>query len=107
MNEAHPGIGGASIRLLVVIVNYKTAPLTIACLRALQSEVEAVPKIQVTVVDNASGVISLYESIQNHTVGRHGSRSSSRHTTVGLPPATILPSVRRKPLRNHQICFCC
>jgi N-acetylglucosaminyl-diphospho-decaprenol L-rhamnosyltransferase len=38
----------------VVIVNYRTANLTIDCLRSLQSEVQMMPNIQVTVVDNNS-----------------------------------------------------
>lgn len=41
--------------LLVVIVNYRTADLTLNCLRSLVSEVSTVPGTQVVVVDNASG----------------------------------------------------
>ena len=40
---------------LVVIVNYKTAALTIACLRSLAPEVAEDPGIRVVVVENASG----------------------------------------------------
>src|SRR5262245_5515824 len=47
--------GTASRRLLVVIVNYKTAALTVACLRSLEPEVKSLPGFQVRVVDNASG----------------------------------------------------
>ncbi len=41
--------------LLVVIVNYRTASLTINCLRSLVSERLSLPGMQVVVVDNASG----------------------------------------------------
>ena len=43
------------VRTLVVIVSYRTAKLTIACLRSLQAEVEADGSIRIAVVDNASG----------------------------------------------------
>src|SRR6187399_2242791 len=42
------------VHTLVVIVNYKTAALTVACLRSLEPEVAADPGIRVAVVDNAS-----------------------------------------------------
>ncbi len=42
-------------KVLVVIVNYRTADLTINCLYSLVPEMQLVPGIQVTVVDNASG----------------------------------------------------
>jgi len=41
--------------LLVVIVNYRTAHLTIDCLRSLEGEVRSRPDTRVVVVDNASG----------------------------------------------------
>jgi GT2 family glycosyltransferase len=41
--------------LLVVIVNYRTAELTLDCLRSLQDEVGTVPGTRVVVIDNASG----------------------------------------------------
>ncbi|MGE5756908.1 MAG: glycosyltransferase family 2 protein [Planctomycetaceae bacterium] len=41
--------------LLIVIVNYRTAGLTIDCLRSLQAEVGALPEARVVVVDSASG----------------------------------------------------
>ena len=41
--------------LLVVIVNYRTADLTIDCLRSLEAERPRVPRMSVVVVDNASG----------------------------------------------------
>lgn len=43
------------MRLLVSIVNYRTADLTIDCLRSLASEVRALGSIAVVVADNASG----------------------------------------------------
>jgi N-acetylglucosaminyl-diphospho-decaprenol L-rhamnosyltransferase len=43
------------MRLLVVIVNYQTADLTIDCLRSLRDEVASVPGACVVVTDNASG----------------------------------------------------
>ncbi|MCX7596849.1 MAG: glycosyltransferase family 2 protein [Fischerella sp.] len=42
-------------RLLVVILNYRTPQLTIACLRSLVDEVRSLPGTRVVVVDNASG----------------------------------------------------
>ena len=47
--------GDRSKTLLVVIVNYRTAGLTIDCLRSLQSEVGALAGRRVVVTDNASG----------------------------------------------------
>ncbi len=44
-----------SVPLLVAIVNYRTADLTIKCLRSLVHEVSTLPGMQVVVVDNASG----------------------------------------------------
>jgi N-acetylglucosaminyl-diphospho-decaprenol L-rhamnosyltransferase len=43
------------VKCLVVIVNYRTAGLTIDCLRSLADEVQRVPGCRVTVVDGASG----------------------------------------------------
>jgi N-acetylglucosaminyl-diphospho-decaprenol L-rhamnosyltransferase len=43
------------VRVLVVIVNYKTAALTAACLRSLAPEVAADRSIRVVVVENDSG----------------------------------------------------
>lgn len=42
------------MRLLVVIVNYRTADLTIDCLRSLRDEIAAAGDARVVVVDNAS-----------------------------------------------------
>lgn len=47
--------GLAAVRVLIVIVNYKTADLTVACLRSLEPEIAADPWIRVVVVDNDSG----------------------------------------------------
>ena len=41
--------------VLVIIVNYRTAHLTVECLRSLQPQVQAQPGTQVVVVENASG----------------------------------------------------
>lgn len=41
--------------VLICIVNYRTAALTVACLRSLQPEAAAQGRTQVVVVDNASG----------------------------------------------------
>lgn len=43
------------IRLLVVILNYRTPSLTIDCLHSLVGEVRAIPGTRVVVADNASG----------------------------------------------------
>ena len=43
-----------SSRLLVIIVNYRTANLTVNCLKSLSSEVQSLSGTQVVVVDNAS-----------------------------------------------------
>jgi hypothetical protein len=42
------------MKLLVVTVNYRTAELTLGCLRSLRAEVEAIPGCRVVVVDNDS-----------------------------------------------------
>lgn len=43
------------MRLLVVIVNFRTADLTIDCLRSMRDEIAAAPGTRVVVSDNASG----------------------------------------------------
>ncbi len=43
------------MKLLIVIVNYRTPQLTIDCLQSLASEVKTVPGSRVIVTDNASG----------------------------------------------------
>jgi N-acetylglucosaminyl-diphospho-decaprenol L-rhamnosyltransferase len=41
--------------LLIVILNYRTADLTIECLRSLVDQVRELPAVEVVVTDNASG----------------------------------------------------
>ncbi len=48
-------IGARPMKLLVVIVNYRCAGLTVDCLRSLEPEVAALPGCRVAVVENASG----------------------------------------------------
>ncbi len=40
---------------LIVIVNYRTADLTVDCLRSLDDEIHSLPDVRVVVTDNASG----------------------------------------------------
>jgi N-acetylglucosaminyl-diphospho-decaprenol L-rhamnosyltransferase len=47
----------ASVR--IIIVNYRTGPMVVDCLRSLFAEREAVPRLTAVVVDNASGDGSL------------------------------------------------
>src|SRR5687767_11896345 len=47
------------MKLLIVIVNYRTPGLLIDCLRSLAPEVAAVPGTQVVITDNNSGDDSL------------------------------------------------
>src|SRR5262249_29983992 len=49
-NHAKQGSG-----LLIVILNYRTADLTLACLRSLAREIPQLPGAEVVVTDNASG----------------------------------------------------
>jgi N-acetylglucosaminyl-diphospho-decaprenol L-rhamnosyltransferase len=61
----------SSLNLLVVIVNYRTAGLTIDCLRSLEAEVRAVAgwRVRVVVTDNCSGddsVTSLEAGVRDH-----------------------------------------
>jgi N-acetylglucosaminyl-diphospho-decaprenol L-rhamnosyltransferase len=48
-----------SARILAVVLNYRTADLTIACLRSIAEQVPRLPHLQVVVTDNASGDGSL------------------------------------------------
>lgn len=41
--------------MLVIIVNFRTAPLVVDCLRSIAVQRESTPGVRVTVVDNASG----------------------------------------------------
>ena len=52
---AVPGLERTACRAVVVIVNFRTAELTINCLQSLTGEVEGVPGMGVVVADNASG----------------------------------------------------
>jgi GT2 family glycosyltransferase len=45
----------AAMKLLVVILNYRTPGLTIDCLRALAPQIDALPDARVVVTDNDSG----------------------------------------------------
>ncbi len=53
MLNSHPP--DSALSLLVVVLNYRTAALTIDCLQSLVSEVTTVPNTRVVVTDNASG----------------------------------------------------
>ncbi|MGI0484801.1 glycosyltransferase family 2 protein [Pantanalinema rosaneae CENA516] len=68
-----------SVPLLVAIVNYRTADLTIQCLRSLVHEVATLPGMQVVVVDNASGDGS-------------ADKIAAAIATAGWDWATLLPS---------------
>ena len=50
------------MRLMIVIVNYRSASLTIDCLRSAESEVCRIKDCEVVVVENASGEASLIAS---------------------------------------------
>jgi hypothetical protein len=58
-SEHAPASAPAPIDLLIVIVNYRTPDLTIACLHSLASEITTVPHAHVALVDNASNDDSL------------------------------------------------
>lgn len=45
----------ADLRVLIVVLNYRTAELTLACLRSLAPELRTLPRARVVVTDNASG----------------------------------------------------
>lgn len=51
----HFNLSESQLDLLVVVLNYRTANLTIECLRSLVPEMASLPKTHVVVVDNASG----------------------------------------------------
>jgi hypothetical protein len=55
-NSAHSGHDDS---ILAVIVNYRTADLTIDCLGSLKTELHALPNLSVIVTDNQSGDASL------------------------------------------------
>jgi GT2 family glycosyltransferase len=57
-DQARPGAPAPAVaagRVLVVIVNYKTAPLTVRCLQVLEPELKAIDGSRAVVVENASG----------------------------------------------------
>lgn len=60
-------------RLLIVIVNYRTAGLVVDCLHSLVTELSRVPGMRVIVIDNASGdnsVDIISEAIETMSVGK-------------------------------------
>ena len=84
--------------LLIVIVNYRTADLTIDCLQSLQDEVGTVAGTRVVVTDNASGddsVARLVAAVRAPTAGAAGRRSNPWSGTAGSRPATTRRSARR------------
>ena len=88
--------------VLVIVVNYRTAPLTIECLRSLEAEVQAHPATRVVVVDNASGDDSagaISAAIEAQGWGRWArlvespmNGGFSYGNNVGLRPALADPS---------------
>ena len=69
-------------KVLVVIVNYRTADLTINCLKSLVSEVHSLPGTKVTVVDNASGddsVAKIQQAINTEGWGDWVNLIASQH----------------------------
>lgn len=58
------------MRLLIVILNYRTSKLTIDCLYSLIDQVIALPNTQVVVTDNASGDDSV--ELIAHTIEKEG-----------------------------------
>ena len=68
--------------VLVVIVNYRTADLTINCLRSLLPELPLLPTMQVTVVDNDSGddsVAKIQQAINTEGWGDWVNLVASQH----------------------------
>jgi colanic acid/amylovoran biosynthesis glycosyltransferase len=55
--SAIASVGGRKCKVLVIIVNYRTAALAIDCLSSLAAEISSLPQleVQVVVTDNASG----------------------------------------------------
>ncbi len=52
--RAPPFESHETARIVAVILNYRTADLTIACLRSIAAQIEHLPKLQVVVTDNDS-----------------------------------------------------
>lgn len=53
--RATPNTAQETARILVVVLNYRTPDLTIACLRSIAPHVPLLPNMHVVVTDNASG----------------------------------------------------
>lgn len=47
--------GQGQLTILIAIVNYRSADLTVDCLRSLSGEIQALPPTSIVIVDNASG----------------------------------------------------
>ena len=90
------------MRLLIVIVNYRTAGLTVDCLRSVAPQIA--PDMRVVITDNLSG---------DDSVETHRPRDRRRTTGIGrrvmpnsiatadLPPATTRRFARRLPPPIH------
>jgi N-acetylglucosaminyl-diphospho-decaprenol L-rhamnosyltransferase len=68
-NRPHPESASSRTRIRVVILNYRTADLTVACLQSLVPEIESFPEFHVVVVDNQSNdgsVEKLAQAIDQH-----------------------------------------
>ena len=53
--RAPPYLHPEPARILAVVLNYRTADLTIACLRSIAAQIDQLPNLRVVVTDNASG----------------------------------------------------
>jgi GT2 family glycosyltransferase len=93
------------MRLLVVIVNYRTAQLTIDCLRSLAPQIASLPPTQVVVTDNASGD----DSVQRLTAAVTDNAWADWCTIAPLPRnggfawgnnEAIRPALRSSPRRH-------
>lgn len=69
------------MRLLIVIVNYRTAQLAIDCLHSLAPQIDALPGTQVVVTDNASDD----DSVERLTTAVHGNGWSNWCSILPLP----------------------
>jgi GT2 family glycosyltransferase len=70
------GAAVATARVRVVIVNYRTGGHVVACLRALQPEVEGLGAVEAVVVDNCSGDDSV--EVIEAAIAREGWQSWAR-----------------------------
>lgn len=69
---------GLMAKVRVIILNYRTADLTIACLRSLAAQLTSYPQVSAVVVDNASNDSSaqrIRAAIQNEGWGELGNRA--------------------------------